>query len=75
MGVSQSQDDLFKSAQPILFRPINSQEGMYHTYSPEHSPLADSLNSPMKLASKDSVVAVELGEEEAYDSGWRVQVK
>lgn len=23
LGVSQSQDDLFKSAQPILFRPIN----------------------------------------------------
>lgn len=74
MGVSQTQDDLFKSAQPILFRPINSG-GMYHTYSPEHSPLAVSLDSPMKLVSKDSVVAVELGEEEAYDSGWRVQVK
>lgn len=58
IGVSQSQDDLFKSAQPILFRPINSHPGMYNTYSPEHSPMMDSLNSPMKLATKDSVVAV-----------------
>lgn len=59
LTISQNQDDLFKSAQPILFRPADS--AVYRTYSPERSPLIDSTpgeSSPMKLLSKNSVVAV-----------------
>ncbi len=57
LAISQSQDELFRSAQPILLRNESSHQTMMVKTSPQrHEADPSTPNSPVKLMNKNSTV-------------------
>ena len=81
LTTSQSQDELFKSAAPLLLRPqLEKEENplMYKSYSPEKNKVEEPNspgNSPMRLMNKNSMVELDILDEEENNADYGFQVR